>query len=530
MTDSLLIGGRTLGLDEALALGSSHFQQGRVAEAEAVYKEILRLHPDQPRALHALGVVSHRLGRGEMGVELVRRAVTLQPDFADAHNNLGNILKELGRIAEAIESYRKATVARPGFAAAHSNLLLCMHYLPGFSPAEIFRESLRFADLLPEGRGSAPVPVPREPDPFRRLRVGYLSPDFREHSVSYFFAPLLRAHDRSRVEVFCYADLPAGDAVTGRLRGLSDRWREIFSSPDREVVESIKGDGIDILVDLAGHTGRNRLGIFASKAAPIQVSWLGYPDTTGLSAVDYRLTDGVADPGEDGDSFYTERLVRLRAPFLCYEPPATAPPCAPLPSLEKGFVTFGSFNSLAKLTPQVLALWSELLSLVPRSRLLLKNPSLGHEAARRRCLELLCRNGVREERIDLLPFASTTEEHLRLYHQVDISLDTFPYNGTTTTCESLWMGVPAITVKGKSHAARVGATLLKSVGLEELVAESPEGYLEIAAGLAREPRRLARLRGELRERVSSSPLCDARSFAGEVEKVYREMWLKLLGM
>jgi predicted O-linked N-acetylglucosamine transferase (SPINDLY family) len=356
------------------------------------------------------------------------------------------------------------------------------------------------------------------------LKVGYVSPDFRTHSVSHFVEPLLRGHDRHEVEVFCYAEVARPDAVTASLKGFADHWQETVGLSDNALAERIRADGIDILVDLAGHTANNRLPLFALRPAPVQVTWLGYPNTTGLETIQYRLVDAVTDPSGEADAWASEALVRLKDGFLSYSagrntPATTAPPC-----LEAGVVTFGSFNNPAKMSPSTLDAWATLLSRLPHAKLLLKGKPFADSAARAMVLANLTKRGVAAERVELAPWSPGIDAHLATYNRVDIALDPFPYNGTTTTCEALWMGVPVVTLCGDRHAGRVGASLLTQVGLTELIASSVEEYVEIAGGLAADPGRLNEMRRTLRPRMAASPLCDGRSFARRVEAAYRAMW------
>ena len=358
----------------------------------------------------------------------------------------------------------------------------------------------------------------------RRLKIGYVSPDFRGHSVAYFVEPLLKGHDRQAVEVFCYAEVTRPDTVTAHLQGLVDHWLVTVGLSDEELAERIRADGIDILVDLAGHTANNRLRVFARKPAPVQVTWLGYPNTTGLEAIDYRLVDAVTDPVGEADAWASETLVRLEGGFLCYgglkdAPEPTVPPC-----LKTGTVTFGSFNNPAKVSAATFDAWATLLSRLPQARLLLKGKPFADAATRALFLARLGERGVAAERVELVAWLPGTAAHLALYHRVDIALDPFPYNGTTTTCEALWMGVPVVTLRGDRHAGRVGASLLSQIGLTDLIANSVEEYVEIALALARNPGRLDDLRRALRPRMAASPLCDGRAFARKMEAAFRTMW------
>ena len=349
------------------------------------------------------------------------------------------------------------------------------------------------------------------------------SPDFCTHSVAFFIDPILAHHDRRHIEVTCYADVAVPDTTTTRLRTLADSWRNTCRLTDAQVAEMVRADGIDILVDLAGHTADNRLLVFARKPAPVQVTYLGYPNTTGLQTVDYRLTDAWAD-AEELPNGYTEELVRLPHGFLRYAPPKEAPPVGRLPARETDYVTFGSFNNLPKVNPGVVARWSEILLAVPNSRLLLKTKSFNDEATQERYFGLFAQNGVGREHLDFIGHTPSSREHLALYNQVDIGLDPFPYNGTTTTCEALWMGVPVITLAGEVHAGRVGVSLLSSVGLTELIADTADQYISLAVELAGNVNRLSSLRANLRGRVAASPLCDGQTFTHALEAAYRSMW------
>ena len=358
----------------------------------------------------------------------------------------------------------------------------------------------------------------------RRLKIGYLSPDFRQHSVAYFIEPLLKAHDRQAVEVFCYAEVMRPDTVTAHLQGLADHWLMTVGLSDDELAERIGTDGIDILVDLAGHTANNRLRVFARKPAPVQVTWLGYPNTTGLEAIDYRLVDAMTDPAGEADAWASETLVRLEGGFHCYSGLKGAPEPGVPPCLSAGTVTFGSFNNPAKVSAATFDAWAKLLCRLPQARLLLKGKPFADAGTRALFLARLGKRGVAAERVELMAWLPDAAAHLAVYHRVDIALDPFPYNGTTTTCEALWMGVPVVTLRGDRHAGRVGASLLSQIGLPDLIANSVEEYVEIAVALASDPARLMDLRRSLRARIAASPLCDGRAFARKIEAAFRTMW------
>ena len=501
-------------------MGVALGDQDRPEEAVAAYHRVLELEPDHLEAHNNLGEALYAQGRLDEAIAAYRRAVELKPDFPDAHNNLGVALQEQGRLDEAIAAYRRASDDIPG---ANSNLLLCLHYRPEFDPSAVFTEHRQWAARHAGALGATERSHGNTPDPDRRLSIGYISPDFRSHSVAYFFESLLAAHDRAEVEPILYADVRRSDDTTARLRSLAHEWRDIYGMSDEQVAEQVIRDGIDILVDLAGHTANNRLLVFARKPAPVQVSYIGYPNTTGLEAINYRLSDALADP-DGADAFYTEELVRLPRCFLCYAPPAEAPPVEPPPAGEAGCTTFGSFNNIAKVTPEVVALWSKILKAVPGARLVLKSRSLHDAATRKRYSLSFEKNGIAPERIDLVGRNPSKTDHMALYGTVDIGLDSFPYNGVTTTCEALWMGVPVITLAGRAHAGRVGVSLLTAVGLEDLIAETPDEYAAIARRLADDLDRLSALRSDLRSRMTASPLCDQAGLAKTVKNAYRTMW------
>jgi protein O-GlcNAc transferase len=492
--------------------------------ARAAYEEALRLKPGMPSALCNLGDLHKGAGELSRAVERFVAALKSDPSSAEAWNNLGETLKEMGRIEESISIFQKGLEAHPNHALMHSNLLLALHYTPGVPPETVFKAhkewSRRHADpLLPAGKRHANLR-----DPERRLRVGYVSPDLCAHSVAFFAEPLIREHDRSRFEVFCYHTAARTDAFTERLKEMANGWRSLVGVDDARAAAAIEADGIDILVDLAGHTANNRLPLFARKPAPVQVSWLGYPDTTGMGAIDYRLSDAITEPEGIADRLSAERIVRLPRGFHSYRPPVdVAPPVAP-PVLASGSITFGSFNNTSKVTGEVVRVWSEILKRVPGSQLIVKSGQMGDDETRRRYLNTFIQCGVAAERVELLARIPAADSHLRAYDRLDIGLDPFPYNGTTTTCEALWMGVPVVTWAGQTHVARVGASLLTHCGLEELVARDEAGYIDRAVALAGNPNRLTALRQTMRDRLSTAPLTDYAGFARAVETAYRTMW------
>ena len=506
------------------SLGAMLQEFGELDDAIAACRRAIEIRPDYTTAHSNLGAALLRGGHSDEALAHCHHALRLDPNDVSAHNNLGMVLKDMGRLDEAIEAYRNALTLKPSFSEAHSNLIFTMNFHSRFTAESILAESRHWDEIHALPHAIRARPHANTPDPERRLRIGYVSPDFRCHSVSYFIESLLAAHDRNAVEVFCYAEVARPDEVTTRLRALADGWRWTFGTSDEALAEHIREDGIDILIDLAGHTSSNRLLTFAQRPAPVQATWLGYPNTTGLTAMDYRLTDAIVDPEGTADAVHSEKLVRLPKSFLCYVPPADAPEIADLPAAANGYITFGSFNNLAKVTPDVVEVWATILHHTPGSRILLKSRLFAQHELRKRYKEMFVAHGVDIECIELVPDIPSVSGHLAAYAGVDIGLDPFPYNGTTTTCEALWMGVPMITLSGDRHAARVGLGLLTSMGMPELAAATQEAYIRTAVDLAGDLDRLLALRESLRTRMRNSPLCDAKAFAHDIEAAYRDMW------
>ena len=506
-------------------LGTMLKHLGRINEAEKSYRKAISLKPDYAEAHYNLGNTLE-LGRLEEAEVSYGKAITLKPNYAEAYNNLGIMLHELGRLEEALSNYNKAIELKVDFSEAYSSKNLCLNYSSLWSPLSIYNEHLKFEKQF----GGLKVELPQDKlvkkNFGERLRIGYVSADFRSHSVAYFFEPLLKNHNDNLVETFCYYNNGVADTTTKRLMAASDHWRSIVDLPDLDIFNLIKNDKIDILVDLSGHTGKNRLLVFAQKPAPIQVTWLGYPNTTGLSAIDYRFTDIIADPIGEADKLHSETLWRLPNGFQCYQGNEKIPARLELPQKIQGHITFGSFNNFSKVTPQVIKTWSKILHSVPNSNLLLKCFQLNYN--KNYYLELFKKEGVSEDRIKLYGRLPNTDEHLNLYNEIDIGLDPFPYNGATTTCEALWMGVPVITLLGDRHVGRVGASILTNVGLTDFIAQDTDSYIKLAVEMAANTNYLKDIRKNLRERMQRASLCDAHSFASNIEAAYQEMWRKYL--
>ncbi len=523
------------------------------AAAESL-SESLRLAPGNAQAFFNCGLAFENLRRGDKAIELYQKALALNPSYVGPRNNLAGILCKIGELSmamslckeglalvpgslelrrtyadvlnsmglvkEAVDEYRKVVDACQGFTVALSDSLLCLLYMDGISNREIYERHLEWS--LRYERPVLGAPPERLPSgPGRRLRVGYLSGDFKRHSVAFFIEPVLACHDKSLVETFCYSDTEGPDSITDRFKELAGNWREISSLSDEGVAEAIRADRIDILFDLAGHTGR-RLRVFAMKPAPVQISWIGYPATTGLSSIDYRISDLQADP-PGSEAFHSEKLLRLPGQFLVFSPPDDAPDLREAPCLRNGHVTFGSFNATQKITDSCVALWASAMKAVPGSKLILKNKGLRDEGVRRRLLGAFARAGVEEGRVRCLPFESKFASHLDVYSQVDIALDSYPYHGTTTTCEAFWMGVPTISLLGDRHCSRVALSLLGALGLPSLVVSSPAAFASLAQALSADLPRLASFKASLRGAMAASPLCDARTFV----KAFEEELLRL---
>lgn len=460
----------------------------------------------------------------DLAVTMYKAALKIQPDHPDVWNSLGSAYARLGLPDDSVACYRIALQKNKHHEKANNNVSFAINYGLVRSNQGIFEQHKLFETNVASRVADKIKPHANTPDPGRRLRVGYVSADYRQHSVTYFLAPALPPHATEDVEVFLYSNVKSPDKMTEQLKALPLQWRDISAMNDDEAADLVRRDGIDVLVDLGGHTVENRLMMFARKPAPVQVSWVGYANTTGMATMDYRLTDEFADPSGLSDAWHTERLMRLSPCFLRYRPAAGAPEIGP-PAFERnGFVTFASFNNPMKLRQEVADLWGRIIERVPGSRLMLKGIGMHDPMLRARVQTLFANAGMPMDRLVLRTQMASQVEHLALYNEADIALDPFPYNGTTTTCEALLMGVPAIVLAGDRHAARVGVSLMNAVGLPELIGVSPDDYVARAANLAFDRGRLASLRKGLRERLHASPLCAYDEGARELARAYRAMW------
>ena len=501
-------------------------RQGDRSKAEALLRQAIHLAPGQSYVRLNLGDLLLTANRVGEAITCLEEGVRLAPGLAELQIYLGNAYAKQGRLDEALHCYRQALARQPNFAATHQMVLFTLHYSPEPDPEALAAEHRRWAErhakpLLTPGRRHA-----NQPDPERKIRIGYVSGDFRQHPGAYFTAPVLEAHDQRQIETVCYASGKA-DAWTERIRRHASLWRETDGLGDAELAELIEQDHIDILVDLAGHTAGNRLLVFARKPAPVQVSWLGYSSTTGMEAMDYLIADPLVAPPEEPAPF-VEQPLRLAGCFLSYEIPDDAPAVAPAPCVERGFTTYGCCNALSKAGLGVVAVWSEILRRDPAARMVMKNATFDDPASREFYAKQFESRGVERGRVDLVG-ASPHRELLAHYSEVDIALDPFPYNGATTSCEALAMGVPVVTLRGNRFISRVGSSILHNAGLDDLVTANEAEYIEKASALGGNRPLLAEMRATMRARLAASTLCDTVGFTRRLESAYRDIWRRWCG-
>jgi protein O-GlcNAc transferase len=506
-------------------IGNSFLKRGETDNAIINYQKALEINPDSAEVYFSLGNIFREKQDFNNAIACYQKVIEIDPTNSLVYNNLAVALKEIGKINEAEHCLRQAIEKAPSCQVYYSNLLFLRNFNSQYDAQSIFYEHLQFAKRFKQPQSSVIVRHANRRIINRRLKIGYVSPDFKFHSVAFFIEPVLSMHDREHFEIFCYSDFPFPDQVTRRIQRNTDQWRNIVGISDEELYDLIRRDEIDILVDLAGHAGSIRMLFFARKPAPIQVSWIGYPATTGLSTIDYKLVDKYTDPPGMTEQFYTEKLMRLPESFLCYLPPSDSPEIIDSPpSLRTGHVTFGSFNAFAKLSPEVLTVWIKILKAVPNANLIMKGKSFSDRTVREEIIDFFNHKEIDNKRIELIHWLPSTREHLEQYNKIDIALDSFPYNGTTTTCEAMWMGVPVITLAGTTHASRVGVSLLSNVGLPEVIAKTYDEYRDIAVNLAADTERLQLLHKKIRLNMMNSPLTDAKQFTLNLEKCYQTMW------
>jgi protein O-GlcNAc transferase len=517
-------------LTSLLEQARSAHQRGALSEALQAYESAFRLLPESQSEARAavwvnMGAIWREMVRLPKAIACLQEALLLQPGLAVAHYNLGLNLYEIGEAEAAESSLNSALAIQPDFQAAHSTRLCLFGLARNHDPERVLAEHRLWAAEFADPLTAQSPPHANERSTHRRLTVGYVSADFKEHSVARFISPILANHDRARFRVICYDNWPRSDATTERLRGYVDAWRKIDELDDPQAADLVRADGVDILVDLSGHTTGNRLLLFARKPAPVQASWLGYMSTTGMAAMDWHITDAHLDPPGVSEGWYTERLMRIDS-AAAFEPHPDSPPVNALPCLDSGYLRFASFNNYTKIGDEVIALWARLLATIPNARLLLV--ALGGDEAdfqalvRARFERLGASNEV-SARVDVMGMRPL-KDFLRLFHQVDIALDSFPYGGGTTTLHTLWMGVPVVTLEGQSELARGTSGILTACGLGELIARSSEEYLRIGVDLAMAPARVATLRSQLRERLAKSVLGNGLQVTRSLEAAYLKMW------
>ena len=458
-------------------LGVTYEKLGQFDEAVQAFKKAVDLNSSHPGYRTHFGNALRKAGQLDAAESAYREALELDANYAPALQNLAVVIQDQSRHDEAIMARRRAINASPHDAGLHSSLLYMLHYPAGFDAQTIFHEHLAWAKQHEAPLCSTLLAAPRENDrsPKRRLRVGYVSPDFRRHSTATFIEPVISHHDREQFEIALYSSTLRPDDFTDRFRGKADLWREIISLRDYQAAELIRQDQIDILVDVTGHMGANRLLVFARRPAPIQVTYIGHPNTTGMTSMNYRLTDAILDPPDCGsDQYQAEMLIRLPRVVDCYQPPREEIPVAPPPADRNGYITFGCLNNPAKITERAIALWCQILRQVPDSRLLLLGPP-----GVRHIDSLFAAGGISADRISRLGHL-TRPKYLTTFNDIDIALDCFPYNGHTTSCDGFWMGVPLVTLTGNSYVSRMGVSLLTNLGLPEWIARTPEEYVSLA--------------------------------------------------
>ena len=501
-------------------LGNVSRDQGQFALAVVCLKKALELKPDCFQTLNSLGAALKELGLLEESLDYFLKAFNLSPTLTEdlylVHRNLGVIHNLAGRSEEAVRFFRMALEFKPDCAETFSDLLFTLNHLQQDTPEALFAEHLRFGKQFGDPLAATIQPHLNSPDPDRRLRVGFVSGDLRFHAVSLFIEPIFSSYTKSQFEFFCYQNYKVNDEVSERLKSKVDSWCNVDSLSDEELASRIRNDQIDILVDLSGHTGLNRLPVFARKPAPVQVSMIGYIQTTGLAAIDYRITDESVDPVGKTEHLNTEKLIRLAGGAGTFRPPIDSPPVNELPALKNGYITFASFNKLSKITPEVIATWAKLLKAMPTSRLLVAGVTCDLVATS------MASHGIE---LDRLEFCNQVPllDYLALHHRVDFYLDTFPYTGGTTNLLALWMGIPFVTMQGDTAISRGGASLLNCWGLSDLIASNPDEYVQKAITAVQDLPGLAKWRRMLRQYLTPA-LCDSTFYIQQLEGAFRQIW------
>jgi len=481
------------------------------------YLKAIERFPEKPECHKNIAGIYRKLHLLKRAEHHLHLALRYSPNYIQALNDYGVILKDQGKNLKAYEAFCKIVELDDDFIEAQSNRLYMLHYLPQQSPESIFNEHTEFGKRI-TCRNSSLQFANRSKN--NRIRIGYVSPDFRNHSVSFFIKPILQNHDPTFFEIFCYANVARPDQVTFSLKSLNVHWRNIYGISNEHVAKQIENDRIDILVDLAGHSSSNRLMVFAQKPAPIQVTYLGYPNTTGIPTIDYRITDSTTDPKKN-EHLYTEKLIYIDPCFLCYSPQEDVPLSHLKASCQN--IIFGSFNNIGKLNDDVVQVWSKILKNLPGSIIMLKSAGFTDKDTQHLWRKKFNNLGINDHQVLFSGYIPDIKKHLSVCHNVDIALDTFPYNGTTTTFETLWLGIPVITLSGNSHVSRVGHSILKSIGLEELVAHSKDEYVNKVIQLASNKFLLKMFRKQLRNLMKQSVLADGKTFTRQIEYKFQKM-------
>lgn len=502
-------------------LGNIRIYQGRLHEAETFYRQALIYDPEYPAAYNNLGNILIEQGRIKEAIACLQENLKINPYVADAHNNLGNALKELGQLNEAIASYRQALKINPNFSVAHSNLIFSQNYIDNLSPEIRLQEALRFGTLASQ-RVQHPFTSWNIKPENNKIKIGFVSGDLRNHPVGYFLEGLLKHLDKDRFELSAYSTTPFEDDLTQRIKSHFTSWLTINSISDESAAQAIHHDGIQILIDLAGHTAKNRLSIFSHKPAPVQVSWLGYFATTGLKQIDYILGDPYVTPETESHHF-CERIWRLAETYLCFTPPDFDIPVGELPASKNGYITFGCFNHLSKINTRTIDLWSDILRALPGSKLFLKTKQLNDLHVIDKIRNQFTESGVLSECL-IFEGSSSREDYLKAYHRVDIALDPFPYPGGTTSVEGLWMGVPVITLQGDCFLSHNGETLAHNSKQSHWIAQNEQDYVQKAKFYASDLVLLAKTRSDLRDQILASPLFNAPRFARNFEAAMMGLW------
>ena len=500
-------------------LGVALKQLGRLDESEASYRQAIAVKPNHAGAHSNLGGMLREVGRLDEAEASCRQAIAIKPEFAEAHSNLGNTLKELGRLDEAETSYRQAIAMKPDYAQAHSNLLMLIGSML-FNDVR-YRDSAAGFVRAVENTVTSRFNTWSHSRDKDKLRIGFVSGDLKSHPVGYFLEGLLTELQSSSIELFAYPTAIEVDAVTSRLKPLFEMWCPLMGFNDMEAAQKIHSDGIHILIDLSGHTAKNRLPVFAWRPAPIQVSWLGYFASTGLPEMDYILGDPYVT-AHDEAAHFSEKIWQLPETYLCFTPPDLDLKVAPLPACSNGFVTFGCFNKLSRMTDETVSVRAAILHAVPGSKLFLKDKQLDTESGRNRVISRFAAVDIAADRL-ILEGISPREEYLKCYGRVDIALSPFPYGGGTTSVEGLWMGVPVITKKGNHFLSHLGESIAHNSGLADWIASDEEEYVAKAVAYASDLEALSDLRNGMRERILDTPLFDIPRFALHFEQAVRAM-------